>query len=288
VKLTQRVAEAAGHVLGATLLIAANCAPATAQNIVPAEVFRVTQVIKPTAADPLTWTVEAENTSQRVITAYGVSYVCHYPDGTTKNSGVTFDLGPSLAGRAGLVAEVEYLRSTKPEANLALDPGTDPSFSPGVTRRDTFSPQKNLSGLAPDSVTAAPIAVILADGRAAGDPDDLVRVFYGRREEHTKRTLLIEDLRLIQDSADPAARLEERLSVLATTRTSPAPVPKLIPGQTCILLDNPESRRVWRREQLVLLRRQSASPDALALKAAILRHEAEAAVFAGLSAYAGQ
>lgn len=276
------------HLLGAIVLVVAGSAKSAEQTIVPAQVLRVKQVYKPAVPDSGPWTIEVENTSQSVITAYGVSYICHYPDGTTKNSGVTFDLGPLLAGQAGILAEIEYLRSAKPEVNFTFNRGADPSFGPGATRRDTFSPQKSLIGLAPDSVTAAPVSVIMDDGRAAGDPDILAGVFYGRREEQTRRTLLIEDLRLIQDSVDTAAKLEERLSALATTRTSPVPVPKLLPGQTSVLLDNPESRRAWRREQLVLLRGQAASSDSAALKAAILRYEAEAAVFASQSAYAGR
>jgi hypothetical protein len=275
--------------LGAAALLVIGGATSMAQTLAPAQVLRVKQVYKPETADSPLWTVEVENTSQNVITAYGVSMVCHYPDGTTKESGVrTFDLGPLLAGRAGIMAQIEYLRSARPEAVSAVNPGEDPSFGPGATRRDTFSPPTTVGGIVPDSVIAAPAAFIFDDGTYAGNPDDLAFIFSERRDELTKRTLLIDDLRLIEASADRAGKLEERLNVLATTLPSSLPAMKPMSRQTQILLDNPENRRTWQRQQLLVLKRLVGSADSSALKPVILHYEAEAAVYARLSKYAGQ
>lgn len=283
--LTRR---ALSRFIGAALLIAAGSAASMAQSIVPAQAFRVVRVDRPTTPDGPLWTVEVENTSQAVITAYGVSYVCHYPDGTTKDSAVTFDLGPLIAGRAGIMAQIEYLRSTRPEAASSINPGEDPSLGPGATRRDTFSPPKTPAGVAPDSVVAAPAAIILDDGRYAGSPDDLALIFAERREAVTMHTLLLSELRLIDGSADRASKLEERVNLLGTTRPTSLPAAKPMPGQTQILLDNPARRQTWQHEQLVLLKGLVGSADSSALKPVILHYEAEAAAYARLSKYAGQ
>jgi len=280
--------QAISRLLGAAVVVTAISASVTAQTIVPAQVLRVKQLYKPAASDSGLWTIEVENTSQTAITAYGVSVVCHYPDGTTKNSGVTFDLGPLLAGQAGILAMADYLRFARPELNVNISRGEDPSFGPGATRRDTYSPPSSLSGVAPESITAAPVTVITDDGRSGGDPNDVAVIFSGRNDNLTKRTLLIDDLRLIEASANPAGALDERLNALLTTPPSSLPAAKLLPGQTHVLIDNPESRRMWRREQLLLLKRQVGPTDSSGLKAVILQLEAETAVYGRLSAYAGQ
>jgi hypothetical protein len=283
-----RTIQVAGRLIGAAALVVAGSGTSTAQTIIAAQVLRVKQVYKPAAPDSGPWTLEVENTSQSAITAYGVSVVCHYPDGTTKNAGVTFDLGPLLAGQAGILAMADQIRSARPELDLNISRREDPSFGPGATRRDTYSPPKTSSGGVPDSIDAAPVTVIMDDGRAAGDPNDVAVILSGRNDELTKRTLLIDDLRLIEASANPAGALDDRLNVLATNPPSSRPPAKLLPGQTHVLADNPESRRAWRREQLLLLKRQVGSMDSSGLKAVILQFEAEAAVYARLSAYARQ
>lgn len=283
------ISQALSRLAGTAVMVAAGCAMLAAQTIVPAQALLVRHVYKPTTADSTLWTVEVENTSQNVITAYGVSLVCHYPDGTTRDHGVTtFDLVPLLAGRAGIMAQIEYLRSAKPEAGASIVLGEDPSFAPGSTRRDTFSPPRSSNGLEPDAIAAAPAVVIVDDGRSAGSPDDLATVFFGRNEELTKRNLLVEDLRAVQTSADQAGKLDERLNALATTSARPAAVAKSVPGQTHVFLDNPDAQRAWRREHLLLLKRQVGSAADSGLDAIILHYEAEAAVYARHSANTGK
>jgi hypothetical protein len=260
-----------------------------AQTIVPARALLVTRVYKPTAADSTLWRVEVENTSQSVITAYGLSLVCHYPDGTTINAGVTtIDLGPLLAGHAGLLAAVDYLRSAKPELRLSPKRGEDPSFSPGATRSDAISPPANSAGTPPDCVTAVPALVIMDDGRTAGDPNDVAGIFFGRHEDTMMRTMLLDHLRSVDASADPAGALDERLNAIASRSETPQAVAKLLPGQTRIFLDNPARRRGWLRDQLLLLKGRVGPSDHSGLVVTVRQYEAEAAAYERLAVYNAQ
>jgi len=278
---------ALGSLFGVAMLVSANGTVSTAQTLIPAQAFQVLQVDKP-AATGGTWTIEVKNTSQSVITAYGVALSCHYPDGTTKESGFTLDFGSLLAGRAGVLAEIEYLRSAGPKTGWSFSPGEDPTFRPGATRRDEFTPPSSVGGAAPDYVSAVPATVIMEGGRAAGDPDRLAVIFSVREEEAEKRRLLIGDLRAVDSSADPSATLEDRLKAAASAPLERTPKAKLVPGQTRVLLDDPEQQQKWRREQLLLQRRQAGTADHVGLKAAITLYQAEAEVYTRLAAYARQ
>jgi len=125
-------------------------------------------------------------------------------------------------------------------------------------------------------------------GRAAGDPDRLAVIFSVREEEAEKRRLLIGDLRAVDSSADPSATLEDRLKAAASAPLERTPKAKLVPGQTRVLLDDPEQQQKWRREQLLLQRRQAGTADHVGLKAAITLYQAEAEVYTRLAAYARQ
>jgi hypothetical protein len=284
----QIISDHFSRFFGALVFVAALAATVTAQSITPAQMLRVKQVSKPQAAGSQPWTIEVENTSKNSITAYGLTVTCRYPGGATKQTEVAFDLVPLLAGHAGILASVEYLRSAKPELNLAINRGNDLSFAPGVTRRETYFPPSGSNGVAPDSISTTPVTVILDNGRAAGDSGTIASIFFGRNDELKKRTLLIQDLHAIEASNNPAGTFDERLHSLATAPIRPAETPKLLPGQTQILIDQPESRRNWQQEQLSLLRRQFNSMDRARFKAVVLQFEAEAAVYACLSKYAVQ
>jgi hypothetical protein len=142
--------------------------------------------------------IQLRNVSGKAITAYSISLLVRYADGTERQTSFTDDLLP--------VAAVQKLRVAPVSPNATLNPGEI------HTKVQPLPPGRD--GSAPVYAAGAVKMVVFDDRTARGDAKEIQFISAERRSQSDDAVEVLADLRAARQASNPRKALNERIGRL--------------------------------------------------------------------------